>query len=196
MAKTKETSIRSKADLVLVLLYADAGQRNDPTPVTGITRLEKLLFLLKLDEGFLKDAPDTETFNFIPFRMGPWTQEVYDEVDFLESLGLLSKDSSEKRSAADAVHDDELFSNLVIDKYQKSAAESSEDAEVFRLTDAGKKKALMVWNRLSEDEKSKLMRIKRQFNSMNLRQLLRYVYNKHPEYTTESEIKDYLNLKG
>jgi hypothetical protein len=187
--------LKNRADLMLALLYADAGARAEPSPVVGITRLEKLLFLLTADEGLLKDVPPDEAFTFVPFRMGPWTQEVYDEVDFLESLGLISKESTEKRSAADAVHDEELFSDLVIDKYQKSAAQVSDEAEVFRLTEDGKKKALALWNRLTDDEKAKLRRIKQSFNTMNLRQLLRYVYKKHPEYTTESEIKEYLGLK-
>jgi uncharacterized protein YwgA len=187
--------LRNKADLVLALLYADAGSSSQPSPVVGITRLEKLLFLLTIDEGFLKDAPPTETFSFVPFRMGPYTPEVYDEVDFLESLGLISKESSETRSATDAVHDDELFSDLVIDKYQKSAAQTSDEAEVFRLTEEGKNKALSAWRRLTEEEKAKLRRVKQAFNTMNLRQFLRYVYKKHPEYTTESEIKEYLGLR-
>jgi len=187
--------IRNKADLVLALLFADAGSGVPPSPVVGITRLEKLLFLLTVDEGILKGVSPEETFNFVAFRMGPWTQEVYDEVDFLESLGLLSKESSEKRSAADAVHDDELFSGLVIDRYQKGAAQASDDGEVFRLTEDGKKKALAVWNRLNLEEKAKVRRVKQTFNGMNLRQLLRYVYKKHPEYTTESEIKEYLGVK-
>jgi hypothetical protein len=187
--------IKKRADLVLALLCADAGNSAEPSPIVGITRLEKLLFLLTIDEGFLAGVEGGEGFNFVPFRMGPWTQEVYDEVDFLESLGLLSKESGEKRSPADAVHDDELFGDLIIDKYQKSAANTSDDAEVFRLTEDGKKKALSVWNRLTADEQRKLLRVKQAFNTMDLRQLLRYVYKKHPEYTTESEIKEYLGLK-
>ena len=188
--------VKKKADLVLALLFSDAGTHTEPSPVVGITRLEKLLFLLTIDEGFLMGGQGVEGFNFVPFRMGPWTQEVYDEVDFLESLGLLSKESGEKRSPADAVHDDELFGDLIIDKYQKSAASTSDEAEVFRLTEDGKKKALSIWNRLTVEEQKKLLRVKQAFNTVDLRQLLRYVYKKHPEYTTESEIKEYLGLRA
>ncbi len=187
--------IRNRADLVLTLLFADAGASNSPAPVSGITRLEKLLFLLTLDEGFLQDVPKSDSFTFVPFRMGPWTQEVYDEVDFLESLGLISKDSTVKRSAVDAAHDDELFSDLVVDKYQKSAATQESDEEVFRLTEQGKEKALAIWSRLGQDEKARLLRVKNTFNNMNLKQFLRYVYRKHPEHTSESEIKGYLGLR-
>jgi hypothetical protein len=162
------------------------------TSITGITRLEKLLFLLKVDEGFLAGAKPKDDFNFVPFRMGPWTSEIYDEVDFLESLGLLTKEGKSKKSTADAAHDDELFGELVLDKYQKSATSVDEEIEVFALTEAGKAKALEIWNRLSDEEKKRIVSVKKQFNNMNLRQFLRYIYKKHPEYTTESEIKDQL----
>jgi len=191
--------IRNKADLLLALLYAGKALSPDQQfsePIAGITRLEKLLFLLKKDEGFLKAVPDPERndFHFVPFRMGPWTHEVYDEVDFLESLGLMTKESRDKRSAADAAHDDELFSEMVLDKYQKTAADVEEEIEVFSLTEKGRKKATEIWSRLTEEEKRRIINNKKKFNKMDLRQFLRYVYKKYPEYCTESEIKSYLNV--
>lgn len=192
-----EKGIKNKADLLLALLYAGresvSGQESSE-PIIGITRLEKLLFLLKIKENFLEDADDRDDFHFVPFRMGPWTGEVYDEVDFLESLGLLEKSEQRKRSAADAAHDDELFSEMVLDKYQKSAVDVDEDSEKFSLTKEGRIKAGKVWSRLSPEEKKRIIEIKKTFNRMNLRQFLRYVYKKYPEYTTESEIKRYLNV--
>jgi len=191
--------IKNKTDLLLALLYAGKNLSPDQQssePVIGITRLEKLLFLLKKDEGFLETVPDPERndFHFVPFRMGPWTHEVYDEVDFLESLGLLTKEGRGKRSVADAAHDDELFSEMALDKYQKTAANIEEEIEVFSLTEKGKKKAAGIWNRLIEGEKKSIINLKKKFNKMDLRQFLRYVYKKHPEYCAESEIKSYLNV--
>lgn len=78
--------IKTKVDLLLALLYA--GKREEATPIEGITRLEKLLFLLKTEEGFLSTRTDDDTFNFIPFKMGPWSSEVYDEVDFFRIFRL------------------------------------------------------------------------------------------------------------
>jgi len=185
--------IRNKTELILALLYA--GERPSQfTPVIGITRLEKLLFLLKTDEGFLAKAPEEDNLNFVPFRMGPWTNEIYDEVDFLESLGLLKKQSQKKRTPADAVHDDELFSDMILDKYQNTATIADEETEIFTLSEEGKKKTSEIWARLSVEEKQRIMSVKHRFNNMNLKQFLRYVYKKYPEYTTASEIKDYLNV--
>jgi len=185
--------IRNKTDLILALLYAGEGPSRF-APIIGITRLEKLLFLLKTDEGFLANVPQEDNLNFVPFRMGPWTNEIYDEVDFLESLGLLKKQSQKKRTPADAVHDDELFSDMVLDKYQNTATGADEETEIFTLTAEGREKASEIWGRLSTEEKQRLIAVKHRFNNMNLRQFLRYVYKTHPEYTTSSEIKDYLNV--
>lgn len=187
-------ALKNKAELLLALLVSDQSGAAVPTAVVGITRLEKLLFLLKIQERLLRDVQDTDDFHFVPFRMGPWTNEVYDEVDFLESLGLVDKKTIGDQTAADAAHDDELFSEGILDKYQKQSTASDEETEVFSLTEKGRKKALEIWQRLPEEDRRKLTKIKRQFNKMSLRQLLRYVYTHFPEYTTESEIKQSLGL--
>jgi hypothetical protein len=192
------SGIRNKTELLLGLLYAKDGpttSERNPAPIVGITRLEKLIFLAKLEQGFLRDVPDQQDFHFVPFKMGPWTQEVYDEIDFLESLGLLAKEQRSELSVEDEAHNEELFSDLVLDKYQKSSIALDETTDAFQLTAEGKKKAAEIWARLSVEERQKLMSIKRRFNNMNLKQFLRYVYNKYPEYTSASEIKEYLNIR-
>jgi hypothetical protein len=189
------SGIKNKTELVLSLLYAnDMGESAFGSPVVGITRLEKLIFLAKIQESLLEHATDEEDFHFVPFRMGPWTQEVYDEIDFLESIGLLDKEKRGEVSVEDEAHNDELFSDLLLDKYQSNPISRNEATDAFQLTPAGRKKASEIWARLSNDEKQKLIGLKRKFNMMNLRQFLRYVYKKYPEYTEASEIKEYLNI--
>jgi len=130
------SGVRNKTELLLLLLYASDGPTPSPSaaPIVGITRLEKLLFLAKLEQSFLHDAPYEQDFHFVPFKMGPWTQEVYDEVDFLESLGLLAKEQQGELSVEDEAHNDELFSDLVLDKYQKSSIALDETTDAFQLT--------------------------------------------------------------
>lgn len=189
--------IRNKTELLLALLYASdtpSALSSRLSPIVGITRLEKLIFLAKIEQGLLAGANDDQDFHFVPFKMGPWTQEVYDEVDFLESIGLLSKEQRPEGSAEDEAHNDQLFSDLMLDKYQKNVS-SNEATDAFQLTEQGKKKATEIWDRLSTDEKQKLVSLKRRFNNMNLKQFLRYVYNKYPQYTEASEIKEYLSIR-
>ncbi|WKZ60532.1 MAG: hypothetical protein QY309_03440 [Cyclobacteriaceae bacterium] len=193
-----DMGVNNKAELMLALLYAgmDNSQNQKSQPVEGITRLEKLLFLLKMEGGFLKNVSDEDDFHFYPFRMGPWTNEVYDEIDFLESLGLVTKkdDASKEANPADQAYVEELISNTILTKYQKTDFGMDKGTEVFSLTVEGKNKALNIWNRLSQEEKDNIVDLKRRFNTMNLKQFLRYVYQKYPQYATESEIKDALGI--
>lgn len=187
--------ITNKAELLLSLLYAGEDynyENQQSTEIEGITRLEKLLFLLKNEKNFLLNVSKEDDFNFFAFRMGPWTNEVYDEVDFLDSLGFLEKEVENKSIPSDKASIDELFSNSILDKYQKDNVSNINNTEKFRLTDKGRKKGLEIWNRIDDEEKKNIIDIKRKFNKMNLTQFLRYVYKKYPEYTTESEIKDSL----
>jgi len=189
--------ISTKTDLLLTLLLGGAVSEgmSVPEPIEGITRLEKLLFLLKKEGGFLRSAPPEVDFNFLPFRMGPWAAEVYDEVDFLESLGLVEKSVEGAGDPSDEAHDMELFSEALIGKYQRKDLPAPSGTERFSLTEAGLAKAREIWATLPDAEKDTIIDIRRRFGRMNLRQLLRYVYNKYPEYTAESEIKGTLGLE-
>lgn len=188
-------AIESKAELLLTLLYSPDSTHLS-APIVGITRLEKLLFLLKQESNLVSQKKRESVFNFVPFRMGPWSQEVYDEADFLESLGLLNKKKTGEASVEDSAHTDELFDSLILTKYQKNDFNSrNESVERFELTEKGKAIAQGIWNKLTDEDKKQITRIKAQFNKMNLRQFLRYVYKKYPEYASKSEIKEYLGIE-
>ena len=184
-------ALKNKADLLISLLYA--GDSSSNQSIEGITRLEKILFLLSVEEGLLADISDKDKFNFIPFKMGPWSHEVYDELDFLDSLDLIKKSKSGKIQEEDIIHNDELFNSLILDKYQKGeAAHCNNKTEIFALSEKGIEVAKNIWRKLDDDEKKKIQMLKKKFNKMNLKQFLRYIYKKYPEYTSRSEIKEYL----
>jgi hypothetical protein len=193
------TGIKNKTELLLALFYAgeDINSNDQKSEkIEGITRLEKLLFLLKMEKGFLKNVEKTNDFNFFPFRMGPWTNEVYDEIDFLESLNLISKSGSNKINPVDNAYVDELFNNVILDKYQKNSFHNEECTETFSITPLGKEKALKVWNSLTIEEQYSIIELKKKYNRMDLKNILRHVYINFPEYTTESEIKENLGLNN
>ena len=47
-----------------------------------------------------------------------------------------------------------------------------------------------IWNQLTDNQRSVIIRLKTQVNNMLLDDLLSYVYRKYPEYAEESQIKD------
>ena len=76
----------NKTELVLLVLGACDGEH-----VTGITRLTKLVFL---SEKEVLTEPDDmkERFRFVPDKFGPFTTEMYDQTEFLETVGMLERD--------------------------------------------------------------------------------------------------------
>jgi hypothetical protein len=201
-SQSTSKGIHRKGDLLLALLYAGEkskkGNDENSFPIEGITRLEKLLFLLKYESGFLsEESKENETLHFIAYKMGPWTNEVYDELDFFESLKIIKKEKEKKQIPADSASYEQLIFNAIIDKYQQSPeAEGKVSAELFSLTERGKEIVReKIWDKLTEDDKGKLREIKKKYNSMKLNELLRYVYNTYPDFATKSEIKDTLGLQ-
>ena len=78
--------VLNKAEVVLLVLGAcDGGS------VTGMTRLTKLVFLSEREVLTNRDDMG-ERFRFVPDKFGPFTIEMYDQTEFLESVGMLEKD--------------------------------------------------------------------------------------------------------
>jgi len=70
-----------------------------PFRCNGITRLEKLLFLVEKETDLAAEVD--ETFPFEPYHYGPYSQQVYDAVDMLESLQLLGERRIQAQSGLD-----------------------------------------------------------------------------------------------
>ena len=74
-----------KSDLILLLLKS-----KNKIPIEGITRFEKLIFLAQ-KEIFEKWDKFKSDFNFEADRFGPLSTEIYDELDFLKSVGMVDE---------------------------------------------------------------------------------------------------------
>ena len=61
---------------------------------------------------------------------------------------------------------------------------------VYFLTKDGEKVAGVLYDRLTNEEKKALEKIKREFNNKRLGDLIEFVYKKYPIYTTKSIIKE------
>ena len=84
-----------RTDLLLLLLHA-----HDRRPVTGMTRLVKLLFLAQMEA--LPDDPlrahGCAPFEFVAHRYGPFAPDIYDEIEFLKSVGMLDDSDNQFRA--------------------------------------------------------------------------------------------------
>lgn len=191
--------IKKRTDLILTLLYAPDASGQIASPVLGVTRLKKLIFLLTIEAGLLSQADKEERFTFKPYKMGPFSAEIYDEVDFLEALGLV--ESRKVALERHRIKEEEpaareelmlFFDEQVLDKYQRQENPELDEPKEYRLTPRGKEKTKNIFDALPEREQKLLSDYKSKWNQKPLKELIREVYKRYPEYAMKSEIKDYI----
>jgi hypothetical protein len=184
---------RRDVELLLLGLAPEGG----PEGISGITRFQKLLFLLEQEERVI---PSGTGFDFSAYKAGPYSAQLYDDLEMLENLGFIETEVTAEATEEEAAEIDMLdFEELMGDSAEDAdgkgadglgAADAYEERH-FRLTDEGKKRVLQL---LSRDEykpvEGAIRRLRSKYGHYALSDLLYYVYTKYPEMTTESEIKD------
>lgn len=165
-------------DAVVLLLGAPSERRSLENRIEGITRLEKMVFLLEHESDLaelLAEQAEFKSHNF-----GPFSSKVYQAVDILAAAGILSDSMKSSDSADDSWEKQEVI-GFDQDPY------STRD---FDLTDRGKRYYRALIDELPEGTESELAKLKGRFGSLPLRQLIRYVYQKYPQFTDKSRIRD------
>ena len=172
-------SMTSGLDL-LIALFAVPGSTHEPgEAIRGITRLEKLVFLV-LKEGGLEPRIDT-SFDYRPYDYGPYSTQVLKEVETLNTADLIKIEKVPLRSIKEMIDREAAMFGM------DEGRGFEKVLEVYRMTQRG----MRVWEGVVRDKFSKvdieiISRIKGKYNSMDLDQLLRTVYERFPEYTTET----------
>jgi len=185
--KKKEGNVKSLTELLLLLLYTPGASGKEGESIDGITKLGKLLFLLWKEGSFEKYLKD---ISFEAYKFGPFSLEMYDEIEFLFNLGLVKKTEKRATSSAESYDRIELVDNDALFDDTDVKVSDSKIKETFELTEQGMKAAKKIATKLSENELKIIRNIKTIYNSMPLFQLLRYVYTKYPSYTVESDIRE------
>ena len=167
-------------DLIVLLLGTPTKNRALKGRIEGITRLEKLIFLIEQETSIPKIL--TEDTNFKPCNFGPFSDKVYKTVDYLSSYGLIEDTGSISNSR------DESWEqvNVIDDEFNDPYATRN-----FTLTEKGLRyyEVLIDELRNEMDYIEELSELKETFGLLKLRQLVRYVYNQYPEMTEQSIIR-------
>lgn len=166
-------------DVIVLLLGAPSKAPALRNRIEGITRLEKLIFLLEQETpigGQFTEDPEFESHNF-----GPFSAKVYQAVDVLVAAGLLRDSAELSPSTEDSWEAKELVGTVSVDPYA---------TRNFDLTELGCKYYEALIRVLPEGTESTLSDFKARFGALPLRQLIRYVYKKYPDYTEKSVIGD------
>jgi hypothetical protein len=195
-------------DLLLLLIGLDDSTQGG---LGGITRIQKLLYLLESEEHI---HPTGDGFEFEAYKAGPYSPRIYDDLEFLENLGFIRRSATDdevNRSARDEEFEvaieasdpekaevDLTFEQLMgpedvlapgNDEVVPTADSYKESR--FYLTKSGKQ----CMEQLLANENYKpfvagIRKVKSRFSKYSLNDLLYYVYTRHPDMTTESEIKE------
>jgi uncharacterized protein len=162
-------------DAVVLLLGAEGTEPQGR--IEGVTRLEKLLFLLERETPaghWLTEKPD-----FRSHRFGPFSSKVYQAVETLAAAGLIRDSASPSPDQQDAWE----TTNVVLDESDPYANRT------FELTDSGWEYFRALLQDLPLEAPKVVFGFKRRFGTIPLRQLVRYVYERYPEFTDKSEIR-------
>ena len=185
----------NRKDLILLLLYAPGSSGEEAEPIDGRTRLMKLLFLLQADQSIDKTLDPKRKYEFQPYHYGPFAKDVYDDLEFLENVGLVEVASKGIfASPADQNEGEKLIEDT-------SIGEGNEEMEFvlkeerYKLTTRG---IIFVKENLSPKEipvhlLKSIRDLKLNFASQPLSSLLRYVYSNYPKYAEKSKIKDLIS---
>lgn len=194
MSKIKLTSV----DLIMLLLYSPGYTKEFCEAVDGRTKLTKLLFIFEKEvlKSFVEDTLEysDDLFFFTAWNFGPMSFKAFKDIDFLKNIDFIS---SSYPNNTDVLTYEEI--SEFSDYAEKELDTKPEEyiLERFVISDKGVQflKQKNKYEGLSDNQKAILSAFKSRYNKAKLRDILRYVYTKYPEFTEKSKIKDKV-LKG
>lgn len=191
----------NRKDLILLVLGVDLkGDLGEG--INGITRLQKFLYLLEREENL---KPNANGFEFVAYKAGPYSAKLYDDLEFLENLGLITSEVTGEATEGEAAEVEISFEELMgdcTDTVEGTPSNALMTADVYeercyRLTENGKDRVEKLFQRGEyEPVVNGIRRIKSKFGKYSLNDLLYYIYTKYDEMATESEIKDKILRRG
>ncbi len=143
-----------KTDYLLLVIGSDG-------PIEGRTRLEKILFLTRkevLDKLITPQA--TGFYQFTPYRFGPFSEDLYDDLEFLRDNGFIEIRGEPGSEVFSITHKGTTFLEQKVRK------------------------------RLLPDVLEEVVRLKNKYARLSIQELIVYVYNRYPEYAVKSEIRE------
>lgn len=188
--RPQNSRLTDRKDILLLLLYLRGISGKLGEPILGITRITKLLFIAF--QELTLDTVIKNPYRFVPYKLGPFTPELYTDLKILTDLGIITAHPLDPEGVPIINLDRALATFLATLNSGITATERFDAVNLaFTLTPQGRQIARRLAQNAPRQKKNLLpglQIIKTNFASLPLTQLLRYVYTRYPEYTTESEI--------
>jgi len=180
--------LETRLDVLLALLGASTR------PVRGITRLVKLLFLAEKEVDADRWLKRGEYYGYRPYKIGPFSADVYEDVEILQDSGLIEGTPGHAEAEDDIAAWEEEYATDVTPEPGPDSVHR-EVNRAFRLTGDGLKCAEAILSSVTNEQRTALRQLRARYDRMSLRQLLVYVYTRYPKYAEESEIRGDLGLE-
>ncbi len=182
----------SSKDLIVLLLYSKGHNNRLCEPIEGKTRLMKMMFLfdkeIRRSFNLDKKIPESAFPNFEPYDYGPFSSQVYADLEFLVDMGFVSVTKKEC-SSEECVLESKEYEYWQANSGEEAVVEYVDEITTFSLTKLGRdfveKKQL---GDFTQNQWDILNKFKARCTGIALKALLRYVYNKYPEMATNSKI--------
>jgi hypothetical protein len=139
-------------DWLLLLIDRDALEADSPKSLDPV-RIQKGLFLLSMR------GPARDLYSFIPYSWGPFSREVYRDLDGLVAKGLLRREPV-----------------------------PGQNWVRYSVTETGHERAQAFAKNLSAPDRDWLARVRRYLTDRSFGQLLREIYDAYPQYATRSRL--------
>lgn len=162
-------------DLMVLLLHSP-GRRGDDA-IRGMTRLQKLLFVIEQKLA-------SEHSRFYAHNFGPFSEEVNDAAHSLELAGFLRGSEAVKPQPPS-------FAEIMATAEGRSGPEDGKENQEFALNERGHEAAerLRQSSRAYDQLFAYIRQLRQEWDTSSLDQLVDRVYEKWPNFTDKSRIK-------
>lgn len=174
------TPVDNRKDLLLLTLAAESG-----APVVGVTRLQKYMYLLQEQGGWKSRLK--RPYEFRAYDYGPFDDQIYADLDFLENLDLIEKEAFGDEPSAENGEERAASESWATRDPEFAPEAANGTIWAYRLTDKGRE---FVENRLKVDEadQESVERLKQRWNSVPLSQFLKWLYSEYPEMAANTKL--------
>ncbi len=187
-----QRKIDNKKDILLLLLYSPGVGTSFNEPIVGRTRLVKMLFLFWKEclKQFKRGLAITEEnfYEFFPWNFGPFSKEVYNDLMFFLLRGFIESEDSESELLPEAAAE-------WMEWMKMSSPEADDegiteyDEQSYKLSERGEKFAKELYESLNKEQRKILRTFKGKLVRTPLKAILKYVYEKYPDFTERSHIR-------
>lgn len=185
--------IDNRKDILLLLLYSPGRSESFNEPITGRTRLVKMIYLFK-EEALAQfkrgtEITDENFYKFFPWNFGPFSAEVYDDLTFFILRGFIESNDANEEALPESAEEWDKWSSESDAELENGEVQEYFEEE-FKLTEKGMKFSKDLFDVLSDSQKKLIKEFKSRIINVPLRAILKYVYEKYPQMIEKSEIKE------